>query len=58
MYDGKIAPATGANRYHILRIKTSCHNPNKNIMSYTYFLIQNNIIEQLIELKSNQLKSQ
>ena len=51
MYDGKIAPATGAilPLQLILRIKTICHNPNKNILPCKYFLIQNNIIEQLLE---------
>ena len=43
----------GGNFDHILWIKTICQNPNKNILPYKYFLIQNNIIEKLIEWNSN-----
>ena len=65
MYGGKIIPVAVAiwppytvdNCNHILRIKTICY-PNKNSFQHKYFLIQNNIIEQLIERKSNQLNSQ
>ena len=65
MYGGKIAPATGAYKFatvanfahHILRIKTIFQNPKKNSLPYKYFSIQNIIIEDLFEWKSNQLNS-
>ena len=67
MYGGKIAPVAGAilppyifvaNFDNISGIKTIWQNPNKNSLPYRYFKIQNNIIEHLIEWKSNQLNSQ
>ena len=50
--------ATVANYNHILRTTAICQNRNKTILPYKYFFIQNNIVEELIEGKSNQLKSQ
>ena len=32
-------PSGKSSFYHILRIKTICQNPNKNILPYEYFLL-------------------
>ena len=52
MYGSKIIPVAGAiwppHTVDILKLKTICY-PIKNSFQHKYFLIQNNIIEQLIQ---------